>query len=338
MKITVAICTWNRSSFLDGTMGRMTHLLVPHDVVWELLVVNNNSTDGTARVISSYADRLPVRTVLEVSPGISNARNRAVREARGDLVIWVDDDVLVDPCWMTAYTRAAGKWPEAAFFGGPIEPTFEGGLPDWLRSIYPRIEGVFARLDLGPNPRVLNGRKLPFGANMAMRTDILRKYLFDPKVGFRPDSRVPGEESTLFMAMCRDGLHGRWVPDAKVEHVIPRDRQTIRYLRAYYRGSGQYRTIMNGPKGGVKLFGRPRWIWRKAIQNELLFWSKRYLVNPGLWIENLIDANICLGMLFPPSSSNHDAAKLAPIRQEHVGKGADGASNPWTGAQTGEFR
>jgi glycosyltransferase involved in cell wall biosynthesis len=316
--ITVAICTWNRANLLNQTLSRMSSVHIPNGVIWELLVVNNNSTDHTESVLTSYADKLPLRRVFEATPGLSHARNHAVREAQGDLIIWTDDDVLVGLDWLAAYVDAANLWPKAAFFGGPIEPWFEGEPPRWLEQIYSRIENAFAARNLGQEPRLLAEGKFPFGANMAMRTNVQRRYLFDPRLGLRPESRIVGEESAVFEQMTRDGLEGRWVPGAKVQHFIPKARQTIKYLRSYYRGFGQFSALKVNQEGGGRLFGRPRWVWRKAIEGELLFWLKRYCLQPESWIDNLIQANTCWGILYPPISSRTDSQFKPPHAQHRA--------------------
>src|SRR5512134_131488 len=105
MDLTVAICTWNRGELLRKTLEQMTELVVPPGVTWELLVVNNNSTDHTDAVAAGFRRRLPLRYLVEPTPGKSNACNLAVREARGDYILWTDDDVLVSPQWLAAYCR-----------------------------------------------------------------------------------------------------------------------------------------------------------------------------------------------------------------------------------------
>src|SRR5262249_47418646 len=123
-EISVAICTWNRSQLLEQTLAAMCQLRVPADLCWELLIVNNNCTDQTDAVIARYTERLPLRRLFEPKQGHSNARNCAAQTAIGELLIWTDDDVLVDPCWLLEYRKAMREWPEATFFGGTIEAWF----------------------------------------------------------------------------------------------------------------------------------------------------------------------------------------------------------------------
>ena len=92
--------------------------------MWETLVIDNGSTDETKSVIRQFQELLPLRNVEEANIGLANARNRAVRESRGDWLIWIDDDVTVDPRWLLAYQLAAVKYPNASVFGGPIKICF----------------------------------------------------------------------------------------------------------------------------------------------------------------------------------------------------------------------
>ena len=93
MHITIAICTWNRCKLLGQTLEQMTRLEIPPHVQWELLIVNNNSTDATSAMVASFSRRLPIRERFEPRPGLSHARNRALTESQGDYILWTDDDV-----------------------------------------------------------------------------------------------------------------------------------------------------------------------------------------------------------------------------------------------------
>src|SRR5438093_1564287 len=132
MRVTIALCTWNRCTLLRQALEQMTRLVIPPGVSWELLVVNNRCTDDTDQVIAGYSGRLPLRRVYEPQPGLSHARNAAVREARGDYILWTDDDALVEEGWVEAYVEAFRRWPQAAVFGGPVRPWFTQTPPTWV--------------------------------------------------------------------------------------------------------------------------------------------------------------------------------------------------------------
>jgi len=316
MKITVAICTWNRSALLKETLEQAARLSVPQGIEWELLVVNNNSTDATDEVLASFKERLPLRTVFEREPGLSNARNRAAREAAGHYILWTDDDVLVEEGWLKAYAEAFSEWPEAAVFGGNIEPWFAGEPPRWLPRVWSRVASAYASRDLGQQAIPLSQEVMPFGANFAVRTEEQRNYLYDPHLGVRPDSIMGGEETTVIRSMLADGHTGRWVPRARVRHYIPEARQTIAYLRRYFTGYGEYCARHDDAEDAApRLFGKPRWLWRQAFASELKYRLRRIVSSPEVWIEDLIAASQAWGQL-----RVHDAQVKQRGDAKEVGK------------------
>lgn len=297
MKLTIAICTWNRAALLGMTLAAMRELSIPKGVEWEILVVNNNCTDDTENTIARYSAQLPLRSIREPSPGLSNARNAAVKAAPGDYLLWTDDDVLVDKRWLEAYTAAFRLRPDVAIFGGPITPWFEETPPEWLLSLWPRVSNAYAIRDLGPDPIPLTEEALPFGANYAVKIPAHRHYLYDPALGRNGSGMVGYEETNLIRAMLHDGFRGEWVPDARVSHFIPRERQDVGYLKRYFRGQGVYMAGQYETSRFLTLFGCPRWLVRKACQDRLKYEFRRIFCKPHVWIEDLITSSLSWGML-----------------------------------------
>jgi hypothetical protein len=304
--ITVAICTWNRAHLLRQTLEQMTHLAaLPVGVSWELIVVDNACTDRTVDVLESFMGRLPLRRVFEPKPGQSNARNAAIAEARGGHIVWTDDDVLVDSEWLLAYARAFARYPEVAFFGGPVAAWFDAPPAAWLTAVLPRVGSAFAVREFDAHDEAITTTFLPFGANMAFRTNVLRTTRFDPRLGRVRTGMLSGEETAVMGHLLARGETGRWVSGAAVRHYIPPERQTIRYLRRYYSGSAATLALMphEGPQSRM-LFGRPRWVWRAAIQNEIAYRVRRLTSRPEIWIEDLKRASAAWGILRYPASTD----------------------------------
>ena len=182
MQVTVAICTLNRAESLRRTLDSLAAMRVPNDFDWEVVVVNNNCTDHTDEIIAAFAGRLPVRREFEAQRGLSRARNRAVDVAKGDYFVWTDDDVMVDPGWLTAYTEAFRRWPEAAVFGGPIIARYETPVAKWLAESEALLFGVFAIRDFGSEslPLCVSEQRIPLGANFALRAAEQRAFRYDP--------------------------------------------------------------------------------------------------------------------------------------------------------------
>jgi glucosyl-dolichyl phosphate glucuronosyltransferase len=264
MFVSVAICTWNRSALLRQTLEQMRSLRIPGGITWELLVVNNNCTDDTSTVVASFADSLPVKELLESKIGQSHARNCAVQAALGDYIAWTDDDVLVDPDWLAAYARAMKRWPEAASFGGPIEPLFALEPPGWIRRNIDLLEGAFALRDFGPETRPLGEREQPFGANMAFRADIQRKLPFNGNLGRAGHGHIRGEETEVFNALRQARELGIWVSEARVKHYIPAERLTFAYIWQFFHGGGRTHVRQSDYAECRCWRGVPRWAVRQC--------------------------------------------------------------------------
>jgi glycosyltransferase involved in cell wall biosynthesis len=264
-RVTVAICTWNRAPLLDQTLTQLRQLRIPAGVEWELLVVNNNCTDETDAVIQRHEPHLPIRRLFEEKPGLSHARNCAVEAAQGELILWTDDDVLVDPGWLCAYVDAANQWPDATFFGGAVEPWFASEPPQWIAANLDLIGGAFALTDHGPETRPLDPGVTPYGANMGMRLADLGRSPFDPRLGRKGANMLSEEETSLFRRWSGAGRIGLWVGGARVRHYIPSDRLEKPYLARFFQGLGRTSAIIHEIEGRRRILGVPIWLYRKFL-------------------------------------------------------------------------
>lgn len=294
MKFTVAVCTWNRAALLPTMLERLARVRFETGD-WEVVVVNNNCTDDTGRVLDAFAARLPLRRTFEPKQGLSHARNAAIREAQGDYVVWTDDDVLVEADWLAAYARAAARHPEAAIFGGPIRPRFEGIPPAWLSAAWRDIGAAFAARDLGREPFAFEAEgELPYGANFVIRTREQRLFPYDPALGRRLEGGALGDETAVIRAILAAGGTGWWVPDASVEHWISKERQTVKYLRSYFALQGK--TFGKRERhGGPRLPGRPLWLWGRILWTELAYARARLSGDPHRWLKPLVEASFLRG-------------------------------------------
>ena len=299
MDVTIAICTRNRAASLAQTLDSIAAMTVPSAAAWELVVVNNNSSDETDSVVDRYKTELPIRREFEPRDGVSNARNRAVATAKGKYILWTDDDVLVDQDWLGTYVDAFRRWPDAVLFGGKIIPQFEEPVPPWITDTFDIISGVFAFRDFGdvPVPFTLEGRRIPFGSNYAVRADQQRLYPFNPDLGPRPGKPIYGEETEIIESILRAGGTGYWVPEAGVRHCIPQQRQTFRYINSYFAGYGRYLAYRDRDGGTPRLLGAPRWLWRRMCVDLARYYIRRINAEPSTWMANRVSCAVDRGML-----------------------------------------
>jgi len=191
MKISVILCTHNRCQSLAKTLNSLAALTLPDSVAWEVLVVDNNSSDKTHEVVQGgFCSRYPrhFRYFFEPRPGKSYALNTGIRQAQGDILAFTDDDVTVEKTWLQNLTAALhyGEWAGA---GGRVAAEWACPRPRWL-SLDGRyaLGDTLALFDRGCDAHELSEN--PFGANMAFRKAMFEKYGgFRTEIGPRAGSR-----------------------------------------------------------------------------------------------------------------------------------------------------
>jgi glycosyltransferase involved in cell wall biosynthesis len=248
-EIAVVVCTRNRSAALAGALEAV--LAVEHDPrAWELLVVDNGSTDDTAAVARSLADANPgrVRVVVEPEIGLSAARNAGIAASDAEIVAFVDDDAFPEPGWLAA-VAAGFRRREVMCVGGPVAPLLDGELPSWFSG---RFLPYLTVWDLGPAPLELHYNEYPRGANVAFRRAGLERVGgFSPHLGRRGSSLLSCEEIELCLRLERAGWVTLYQPGARVRHLTPVGRMTPAWLNARFAAQGRSEAIVNWMHGGL---------------------------------------------------------------------------------------
>jgi glycosyltransferase involved in cell wall biosynthesis len=289
MHVTVAICTWNRAPLLHQTLEHLRGLEIPGDVDWQVLVVNNNCTDDTDKVLACHERQLPLRRLFEPTPGKSHALNSAIDWLDTELILWTDDDVLAAPNWLSSYVATARQYPEASFFGGPIDAWFEHHPPAWLTESWSRVVAAYALRECNDRSCEVREDYLPFGANFGVRLAAQRKYPYDTQLGRVGEGQVRGEETDVIQRMMADGHRGVWSPEARVRHFIPGSRLTESYLRGFYYGIGRTHAVVegNGAATDMPVGWRRAGRWSKAVFAEARFQVTRRVCRPARWVKDL---------------------------------------------------
>lgn len=283
MKISVIICTHNRAVSLRRTLASFGNQIIPHGTSWELLVIDNASTDNTSEVVSEFEKVLPIRCVREGALGKSAALNRALKEAYGSLLLFTDDDVTLEPGWIASYATAAERHPQASFFGGPVLAAYEGPTPPRWVTTYDNILIVLA-LDRGKTDFEVAPPCKPFfvGANMAAKRSLFEAHdNYDERIGpkgspVEAENKVDGEEILLQRRWLDKGAQGLYVAGAIVNHYHPPDRLTEKRLRLMHAGKGIREVRLGLVKQQKLLFGAPLYFWRLCV----FHWLRYALLRP----------------------------------------------------------
>lgn len=305
---TIAICTWNRAAMLDRMLESLRALRIPPGHAWEVLVVNNNCTDATDAVLERHAPHLPLRRAFEPVLGIAHARNRALTEARGDLILWTDDDMAVPGDWLENYCRAVERYPKASLFGGPIHPWFAENVPpavqQFMQSNERLLSSMFGVIDFGREVRPLARGEVFFSGNMALRTAAARRFRFDCRFGrVGREGLLGGEETLLLEQMLDAGEQGVWVGNAAAKHYIPAERLTRSYAWQYFMALGRTQVRRDGIAACPTLFGQPRWALLQYYRNRLTAWLARK--TGGAWLPHYLAAAKLAGYLAECADHRH---------------------------------
>ena len=243
--LSVILCTYNRDKYIYNVLHSIAAGTFDD---YEVVLVNNNSNDNTEAECHRFeADHPGVRFryVVEPQQGLSYARNCGIENAQGDVLVYVDDDALVNPEYLSTYATFFAAHPEAMAAGGPIVPRYDGcEEPGWM-SHYTR-QLVTGRLYLGDNEREFPRGAFPGGGNAAYRREVFDKVgLFNVALGRKGNSLIGAEEKDLFDKMTTLGIRFYYLPTAVLYHLIPPHKLTDDYFARLTNGIGQserYRT------------------------------------------------------------------------------------------------
>jgi glycosyltransferase involved in cell wall biosynthesis len=237
--VSVVIPTYNRAELLGEAIQSV---LAQQDAPpFELLVIDNNSKDGTRAVVESIVAQSGgrLRYVFEGRQGVSHARNTGAEQARGDVVAFTDDDVRADPQWLAAIHNAFGRRPDVAFVAGRVLPRWPAEPPSWLTE---RNWGPLALQDLGTARRELTAERplYPVSANLACRrVSYVEAGGFDPRFQHRSGSVAACEDHEMVRRFYAAGLRGLYEPGSVVHADVQPNRLTRAYHRRWHRDHGR---------------------------------------------------------------------------------------------------
>jgi len=262
---SIVVCTYNRAASLGDTLRALRALEVPPAVSWEVVVVDNNSKDDTRAVVEDAAKCFPhLRYFFQPLQGLSHARNMGIEAARGELLLFTDDDVLPEPDWLVRIVDGM-RAHQADAGGGYIAPIFEVPPPVWLTE---RFYGFLAvRSERTDDYRIEFASQAPFGANMAVKRAVFERVgLFDVTRGRSGKVLASGEDGELFERILAAGLSAWFIGNARVHHKVEAFRLTKRYLRRWRYQSSRNIALSRGLAGERRVCGIPLFVFPQTVR------------------------------------------------------------------------
>ncbi|MEQ8998302.1 MAG: hormogonium polysaccharide biosynthesis glycosyltransferase HpsE [Coleofasciculus sp. B1-GNL1-01] len=239
---TVAIPTYNSANRLTKLLDKLRQQTDLDQITWEIIVVDNNSTDNTAQVVQEYQENwladVPLTYILEPEQGAAYARLRAVKEAQGELIGFLDDDNLPNPDWIVQAHTFAKNHPQAGALSGQIHGEFEVEPPENFQ----RIQAFLAIREHGSTPHQFEPQNLRLPTAAAL---VVRRKAWQESVPQRPHlkgrlagSMLGGEDYEPLLYMHKAGWEIWYHPDLHTYHQIPHWRLERDYLLSISRGCG----------------------------------------------------------------------------------------------------
>ncbi len=236
--ITIAICTYNRANYLEDTLHDLSRQTADRNH-FEILVINNNCTDHTAEVCDKFRKEHPelnFREVAEENQGLSFARNRAIKEALYDIILYIDDDVHLFDDFVEIAIGKLRKYPAVKCAGGRILVSFDSDSPDWIPK---ELMPMFGLHDLGKGDRRYPVSNFPRGGNMLIHKDLFETYgEFPTNLGRVGKKLLGSEEKAFFEKVRKGGEKIYYWGELKLHHRIGPDRLKHDYLKKQSIGIG----------------------------------------------------------------------------------------------------
>ena len=278
MDVSIVISTYNRCELLDGAL-RAILSQTPADLAYEILVVDNNSTDRTRPLVEALARQKPekLRYLFESKQGLSYGRNTGIAAAKASLIAFTDDDVRVAADWVGRINAGFAANPDIDFLGGKVVPKWPAEPPSWLTK---ENWSPLALLDYGDRPFFVDSEKqlCLIGANFAFRRRAFEKVgLFKTDFQRVKDGIGSLEDHEILLRLWRVGSRGLYLPELIVTAEIEPDRMEKAYHRRWHASHGRFYADLRSEEVEQsklgKLLGVPAHFYRQAL-SDLAQWIR----------------------------------------------------------------
>lgn len=272
MDISLIICTYNRAQNLDACFQHLLAQKNSADIVWELILVDNNSTDNTRAVVEQYANEsaLNIRYCFEAQQGLSYARNHGITQAEGTWVAFIDDDIRVCDVWLKTLHDTFLQY-DCDAVGGRIHIESPQSLPAWIS---PDMYGFLGHQDFGEQPHQMDGySEFPFGGNMAVHRRVFDKIgVFDTQLGRRGEGSkseelFKGEETDFFHRLADSGGNFRYHPKILVLHKILPYQLEKKFFLSLHKNAGILKVQQDTRHHQRTFMGIPLFVYRQYLRS-----------------------------------------------------------------------
>lgn len=259
MRFSFITCTYNRDKYIGQTLQSVCDQKYP-DNNYEIIVIDNNSTDNTASICEEFRAEYPnknFRYFKEMNQGLSFALNRGIKEAQGEYLIFVDDDETIIPQHLERLDNHLRTYPEAVLCGTPVIPVYEIPEPKWMSRFTQRLIGGY--FDQGKEVKILEAKNYPGTGHTIIKKELYERYgNYNTELGRKGTSLIGAEDKDMFNRLKNNNIVCYYLPDIPIYHHIPPNKMTDEFFHKLTYSIGKSERI------------RTKAVSEKEFRNRLL--------------------------------------------------------------------
>jgi glycosyltransferase involved in cell wall biosynthesis len=292
--LTLLVCTYNRADDLADLLRTALSQQTDGSFTYEILVVDNNSTDATRRVVDEFVARghTNLRYLFEPRQGKSHALNTGLEAIRTPLYTIVDDDFVLPPGWVQRIVDVFRARPDVSFVSGKVLPFWQGTVPSWLNHDH---WSAVALADYGDREfEASSGNPVCLLACAFRLADVRAAGGYDTALGVSARQIGGVEDLEILQRLWKSGRKGVYVPTISFQHKVGASRLTKRYHRRWHAGHGRFYAALRDPAfedSSARLFDVPGHVYRQAAESSLswcaqvlrLNFDRAFLFETRLW-------------------------------------------------------
>lgn len=265
MRFSFITCTYNRAAYLPKTLKALCEqTFLGKD--YEIIIIDNNSSDNTAAVCSNFIEQYPFKQIQyhkELNQGLSHALNRGIKEAKGEYIIYVDDDETIGNKHLEYLNDYLNHFPDAELCASPVIPIYEENPPKWMSIFTQRLIGGY--FNLGKNVKVLSKTNYPGTGHTIIKRELYTKYgIYNTELGRKGTSLIGAEDKDMAFRLMEGNIKGYYFPNIPIYHHIPAYKLTDEFFSKL--------TFSIGKSERVRTLGISKAAYRQRLFQEVIKW------------------------------------------------------------------
>lgn len=277
MRFSFITCTYNRDKYIAQTLQSVCSQTFDNNN-HEIIVIDNNSTDNTATICNEFREKYTdknFRYFKEENQGLSFALNRGIKEAKGDFLIFVDDDETIIPEHLERLEAHLKNYPHVELFGSPVIPVYEVEQPKWMSRFTQRLIGGY--FDQGNSVKQLDAKNYPGTGHTIIKRELYEKYgYYNTDLGRKGSSLMGAEDKDMFNRLKAHNVECYYLPDIPIYHHIPPNKMTDDFFHRL--------TYSIGKSERIRTLGISKKEYRKRIFLECIKWAASFVLCLGYTI------------------------------------------------------